>query len=582
MVNKETKDNSSTEWTFPIINNEQIFRTINKQINKMKKLLISLVVLLLLANVGAQNIKYVNTPVPFKEKGMVSANIVGGIEDNIYVTSTKVRGGKSLRISSYNKETSTMIKTVPLKGFGKSMDNSLLNGATFSEICVKNDQLYVVWERRDGDAFQIILQILDKDLIEVQKPKVIYQLSDGRSRYSSLFFFISPNGNKIIAGGEESLLKTDNVKVQYKLMDKDLEVLNTVQTELPYSLKRSTDGSSSEYKMDDDGFLYFMVNVNLNNESRESKKEKGSIVGSINPETSDVKTKVFSFSNKIISNSSFELIEDHLFVVGTFSTKYNKLNRNAETNNGVFTAKIDKQSFENIGNPIFNELDETKVAFSDYNMSDSKKRKYSKGEYAVKQMVDFEFLVTDYKKTEDNGLIITINSQVYTTLCSNKGGCSYFTDLWGVNYIKMNAAGEIDWISCTAQRMTYNGWVVPKNKLAYKDGNYHTVVRSRYYKNTSYLIDDKTGMVKMTQIKNKFKEEKSEAVNDQLYFVGLQRKLSSTGIGFLATGVALIPISLIVSSPLMVVGVGVGVVAATLSIYMRRHNVDFGRYELQE
>lgn len=552
----------------------------------MKKLIITLVVLLLLTNIGAQNVKYVNTQVPFKEKRLVSSEVVGGIEDMVYVTSTRGYLNKSLRISSYNKDNSSMIKTLAVTGFEKKVANPSLQDAYFSEIIVKNDLLYVVWKRYIGQSSQLILQVFDKDLIEVKQPKVIYQMNNGNLNYGSLFFFMSPNGEKIIAGGEESATKNGNVNIKYKVFDKNQEVINTVQAEQPFSVKGSGGSSSSEYKMDNNGFLYFMVKVNLNDDKKESKKERGNLMGSINPETSEIKTKVFSFLNKTISNSSFEFVDNHLFLVGTYRTKYSKKNKDVGHNNGVFTAKIDKQTFESIGDPIFNELDESKVVFSDYEMSNSQKKKYSMGEYAVQQMVEFGFLVTDYKKTDDNGLIMSINSQALRTVCSDKGGCSHYTDLFGVNYIKLNAEGEIDWISCTAQRMTYRGFVIPENKLAYKDGNNHTVVRSKHNINTSYLINDKTGDVKMAKFKNKFARESSEVVNNELYFVGLNRRESALGVGFLGVGLALIPASIIsmvvLSSPLLFIGVGAGVFSAAISLYMKRHNVNFGRYELQE
>ncbi len=533
---------------------------------------------LFVLNAGAQNVKYVNTILPLKEKKLVSAKVAGGIDDLIYVTTTQVFPNKNLRISSYNKETSQLIKTLPVKGFGNPTTNTLLSNAYFFKINIRNNMLYITWINET----QLLLQVLDKDLVEVQAPKVIYQKDNNSSKFNSLFFFMSPNGDKMIVGGENAITKTENVRVQYKVLNKNMEVENTIQAELPFSVNRSTYGNFAGYEMDNNGFLYFLVNLNLNNEKKESKKQIGQLIGSINPETSEVKTQMFSFADKTIYNASFEIMNDHLFLVGTYFVKNRKKSKDVEHNNGVFTAKIDKFSFENIGDPIFNELDETKVAFSNYKMSSSKKENYSVGEYAVKRMLKYDFKVTDYMKTDDNGLVMSINSQVYSTVCSNKGGCSYYTDLLGVNYIKINAQGEIDWISCTEQKMTYSGWIVPENKLSYKDGIYHTVVRSAYNYNTSYVIEDKTGQVKLAKMKNKYIQEESNAVNDQLYFVGLSRKMSSLGIKFLSIGLVAIPISLLaLSSPFSYIGMSVGIVMSGISLLMKRHNVDFGKYELQ-
>ncbi len=551
----------------------------------MKKLITLAFVLLMMGGTFAQNVKYVNSSSPVKEKTVVETKVLGAIEDNVYMYTTDY-ARKTMRLSIYNKENTELKKTLPVVGFGAKKTYKILKLARLKTVLLKNDNIFVVWEIENNKESTLFLQLFDKDFQELQQPRSIYRLTNKNKAVhkAELFFLMSPSGNKIIVGGEESSVKSENVKLQYKVMDVNQEVLNTVQAELPYSLSRKGYGATSEYQVDNSGILFFDTDVNvIDEDNKRAQAVKTHLFGNINPETSEVKSKSISFENKDIQNFSYELFDDHVFVFGTFSTKYNKKNKKAEINHGIYSLKIDKQSFEAIGDIQFDELDETKVVYSNFVMSSSKKKKYTKEEYSLNQMTNFGLIITDFKKTEDNGIIMSLNSQLFRTVCSNKGGgCRYYTDLYGVSFIKLNTEGEIEWISCTEQKITYAGFVVPQNKLAKNGNNYHSVVQSRPKLMTSYLIDNTTGMVKETTIKNKFKDEKAEVINDEMYFVGRNWKLSTSGWAGMGFSALMIPASL-VALPAEFVAVGVlgafGV--AYISYSFKRNDVYFGKYEVQ-
>lgn len=550
----------------------------------MRKQLVLALMLIISGALCAQNVKYVCSSKPIKESKLVSTKILGVIDENLYMATTSSYG-RNLRLSMYQKESTTLLKTVPVKGFGAKTSNQILRDARYKAIIIKGENIYVAWEKENPVESVVFLQIFNKELQETQRPRSIYKLTNKNKAIhkAELFFLMSPNGSKMIVGGEESSLKNENVKLQYKVLNIDQEVINTIQAELPYALTQKGADATAEYQMDNSGNLYFNTGVLLSDEetNKRAPKERAYLFGNIDPESSEVKTKIIAFENKDISNFSYEIFDDHLFVFGTYSTKFNKKNRKADINCGIYTMKIDKTSFDNIGEIQFNELDETKVAYADHKMSSSKKKKYSKEEYAINQMTDYGLIITDFKKTEDDGLLLTLNSQVFRTVCSNKGGCSYYTDLYGVSFIKLNSSGEIDWISCTEQKRTYNGFIVPTNKIAKKGDKYFTVIQSKKKMNTSYLIDARTGVIKSMPMKSKYKFEESEVVGDELYFVGLKPKPSV--VAYVGTGIALasIPIS-IVALPLelMGLGIGTGAIVAYLTSGRKRHDVYLGRYEL--
>lgn len=551
----------------------------------MKKLITLASVLLIMGGVFAQNVKYINSSSPIKEKTVVETNVLGAIEDNVYIYTTDY-ARKAMRLSIYNKENTELKKTLPVVGFGAKKIYKILNLARLKKVLLKNDLLYVVWEIKNAKESTLFLQIFDKDFQELQQPRSVYRLTNKSKAVhkSELFFLMSPSGTKIVVGGEESSVKSENVKLQYKVMDMNQEVLNTVQAELPYSLSRKGSGVTSDYQVDNSGILFFDTDVNfVDEDDKRARPVKTHLFGNINPETSEVKSKSISFENKDIQNFSYELFDDHVFVFGTFSTKYNKKNKKAEINHGIYSLKIDKKSFEALGDIQFDELDETKVAYSNFVMSSSKKKKYTKEEYSLNQMTNFGLIITDFKKTDDNGIIMSLNSQLFRTVCSNKGGgCRYYTDLFGVSFIKLNAAGEIEWISCTEQKITYSGFVVPQNKLAKNGNNYHSVVHTRPKLMTSYFIDNTTGMIKETTLKNKFKDEKAEVINDEMYFVGRNWKLSTSGWAGMGFSALMIPASL-VALPAEFVAVGVlgAIGVAYISYSFKRNDVYFGKYEVQ-
>ncbi|MEI6347910.1 MAG: hypothetical protein WCP69_08190 [Bacteroidota bacterium] len=551
----------------------------------MKKQIITAFFIFITGILVAQEVKYVGTSVPVKEHKIVKSSIIGNIDEYVYITTTNKKNYQ-LKLSMYNKETTVLNKTVAVRSFGKKDNNPIIKHAFLKDILIKNKKIYVVWAIENWEESQLILQIFDKELTEILKPKVIYQLANkDRSFYNShVFYLMSPDGNMLIAGGEESALKGENIKLQYKLYSSELEVKNTIQAELPYSIAVKTSDISSEYKMSNQGFLFFNVSVTATNNEK-TGDIKGQLIGNINSDNSEVKFHVFSFENKQIYNFNYEVLENQLFVFGTYSSKQNLISKKTSTkekdNYGIFSTKVDLKSFAIIDEIHFNQFDQEKVVYSDYKLSKKGKQLTTKEEVAILLMKG-NLVISDYLLTSDNGMLMTLNNQIQINDCTGRS-CVYYTNIYGINYVKLDSKGDINWISSTQINAQYPGLSNCKEKLIKKNDKYYTIISGLNKEATIITVEEKTGFITKKYIKKEINEEIVKAVDNQFFVVGLKKRLSAFAIasisGFvLSTAIAAFTLANPFYTVLVIVPAGF--YYNFFSSFMPVHNVYFGKYEL--
>ncbi len=543
----------------------------------------------------SQNVNYISTYTPIKESKLVSTKILGKIDDNIYVKSVIKKKEKGLRLSVYHKDSTTLIKTIPIKAFGLPKSGTIIDECDVQETMICNDLIYVVWSQTTDTEKSAYIQIFDKELTEIQKPKKILQLARREKVFhdASLFFISSSDGAKFIIGGEQCSDKNEKVTLQYKLLDKNFNIIESCQATLPYSVITKSNKTTSDYKIDNEGNLYFDTRVTMSSDSKNTDKKiiSGHLIGKINSIDSEVNSKFISFKGKILTNFNYEINNNDISILGTYTNEKN--NYKEKTHTGIYLTKIDKISFENIDDVIFNDIEKTNIVFSDYEMSNSEKKRYDINELTLERINNNDLVITNITKTPDNGLLLVANSQHWVSDCSNST-CKTITYHRGVIYIRIDEARKLSWVSCTEQSINYNSFITPANKLITKGNKYITVVRTSKKMNSIYSIDSQTGFVKKIPLEAKFRMQDPEDIDGEIYFVGLNPKISTKGWITMGIGMALIPVIpytvvlAIVSDVSMTlatiaaVGVPLSYLLLQIGTTIKRHNVYFGKYQITD
>lgn len=487
----------------------------------MKKLITLAFVLLILGGVFAQNIKHISSLSPVREKVTVETKIFGTIEDNVFVTSTLNYNSINLKMSVYDKRTSVLIKTIVLLGFDNDMPDLNLRDAVFNKIIINNNLVYVVWEKfMDGGA-QLILQIFDKDLQEIQSPKVIYQIENARRSYNNncLFFYISNNGEKMVVGYEQKLPKSDMRLLNYNVLDKNQFVKYSVNTQIPFSLTKA----SSLY-LDEDGFLYLIDSPNIYEKTGHSMKTKVSSLWNINPGNSKATEKAFVFENKLIQSLTFLMFNDYILALGTYTIGDERNNREQKDSVGVFTSKLNKYSYKSMGEVKFSAIGEENIVFTDYIMKKADSVKFSKKAFALNQMKKNDFFLSNCVITDDNGVLLVVNSQKVSASQSTSNKVSMYTHLIGINCIKIDKEGNINWVSSMEQGADFSNVSIPVISLLKRGSSFYSLIPINKTIINACMIDFNTGFGEKNALKKQFEIERVDFFNNDFYFIGIKRQ----------------------------------------------------------
>ncbi|MEI6347911.1 MAG: hypothetical protein WCP69_08195 [Bacteroidota bacterium] len=482
-----------------------------------------------------------DTEKPLKEGTVVRSKIIGSIDSVIYVSTTRWVLPNDLRISMYNKDSCSLIKTIGVKNYGDKPNNPNLFFAKFNQAIIKNNKIYVSWIVENKMESKLILQILDKDLNVIQPPIVMYKFINVRNSTSLAhpFFMMSPNGNKMIVGGEETSEKGKNIKMQYKIINCDnMEVENTIQSELPYSVSFNSGFTSSKYLMDNQGILFYNTSIYYKDGSL---TKTGQLIGNIRPENSELNYKLLSYNQLQITNFNIEIVEDELFTYGIYNAKFDSkkyLNGELEIEQGLFTLKLDKKTLSIKEDIKFELLNNEKFAYSDLEMSTKQKKKLSMGEFAIAHLNSRNLMVSQCYKTSDNGLLLALNNQYYLSDCGTRE-CSGQTKLNEIYFVKLNEQKEIRWISCTNQNTTIPEYLDFHNTMIQKEDDFY-FIQAHEKENIVYKINEKTGLISESKHPKKYSRETIEVIDNQQYFIALtDSRLSmfaKTAIGICVTG----------------------------------------------
>jgi len=466
-------------------------------------------------------------PKPLKENVFTCSDVIGELGNNLllanmspgdYSPEAAKMEFSRLELALYDKTSFNLVKRLPLKwALGKSMHQSL-KMANCKNVFILNNQVYVIWQSYASKRLSLLVQILDANLREVKAPVTCYEFPVDFFTFNaaSLFGKLSSGNRVIVLGGEESADKKENVRIQYKVYDEQMKVLQTVQAELPFYKKSRNSGSAASYLPDDNGDLYYVTHV-VN-----KSKEKAFLVGKISAETS-ASGEIYIPTDKV------KIYDLRIIHSGPILKGF------ALTSKGLATFSIDKQNFSLLGEILTSELDYARVKFTDYNPTFSKR---NVDEYTIKRILNDNLRISNIRELPGGRFIMTANNMQYYQVC-NRGGCTPYTSMDGQHYIMVAADGSLDWISCTKQKFNKRTFYRSDNEVAVY-GN--TMYTSTFGSQVLHSVDLETGKVTIRPVDKKYKYRIIDVENDHLYYTEYRSRKSAVAYaltaGALGAGVA--------------------------------------------
>jgi hypothetical protein len=529
----------------------------------MKKIILFLCLsILMIVSAESQTLKDICNEEPLKEKILISPVIIGDIGDETYIASTNTKYSpddklKNLRLSKYNRESLKMTKTIAVKGFQSEREEGLLKNAIYETTILNHGSIYVFWHKNESKSNKFILQVFDKDLNEIQKPKIIYELPEKSNLYTQSQFFalFSPDGTKIIIGGEEQPVENENLKMQYKVFDSNFEVLYSNRTTLPFKVNYLSTPKkiACEYLMNNKGDLFFNSDILINDGSK--TKKSGLLFGAVNSETGELNYKNIALENKKVTSVVYQTSNDTLTFHGTCVSQINKKNKYE-----LFTFKTDAKYLEPLNEISFSNIDFDKIKYTDF--------KKAKGlqtihERAGNLMTSKGLIISSFIETADGGLIFTLQSNIVDPWISPEDQQYITREPTGIHFLKLNNSNEIEWISSTQNHIQQN------NKIE-KDGDqYYTVLQNAVSEDYQiFKVDDRKVINDPKIIKNEYDGLLLHQVDDVFYYLKLKNKIKS--------GAKVGKIISIVFTPVLI-----GIMPLILFTLQKRHFVYFGNLKIK-
>lgn len=516
--------------------------------------------ILMLVSTEAQTLKEICNQEPLKENSIIRPIFIGDIGGDTYFASTNEKASpdskqKDLKLSKYNRETLKINKTVAIKGFKAANESELLKNAIFDTTSIHNGSIYIFWHKNESGFNKCIIQVYDKDLNEIQKPKLIFELPEKSSLYTQSQFFsiFSSDGTKIIIGGEEQPVENENLKMQYKVFDSNFEVLYSKRITLPFKVDYTSNPKTTActYAMNDEGDLFFKSDILINDGSK--TKKSGLLIGSVNSETGEFNYKNVALGNKKVTSVICQTGNDTLYFYGTCVSLLNGKNRYE-----IFSFHTDAKYLEPQGEIAFSSIDFDKIIYTDF--------KKAKGLQTVQEragnlMTSSGLVISNFIHTADEGMIFTLQSNIVDPWKAAEDQQYITREPTGIHFLKLSQNNEIEWISSTKNQVQYNN-MIEKNG----DKNY-TILRNDL--NGDYLIyniDQQKGISDPQIIKNNYDGLLLHQVDGALYYLKLKSKIKS--------GAKVGKIISIVFTPVLI-----GIIPLIIFAQQKRHFVYFGKFE---
>ncbi|MBK0404222.1 hypothetical protein I5M27_14595 [Adhaeribacter sp. BT258] len=278
-----------------------------------------------------------------------------------------------------------------------------------------------------------------------------------RRKSGGFSFSLSNDSSKILVYQDMPYDRKENEKFQFKVLDKELNILVNKAVTLP-QLDKET--QLSDYRVDNDGNVYVLASTLKKREERKSKEQKYlcQVYGYFR-DSDQVKSYTIQIPSKFVTDITFDLDNQKNLIVAGFYADDKKLKAS-----GTFFMKVDFATKKILTQGVKDFSKEFLEMFM------SKTR--AKNENAGVANMDLDKLIV----REDGGALL-VGEQAYEYVVQNKTQYTYHYVRNDIVFININPDGSIEWMKR-----------VPKKQHTVNDGGIYSSYSVSVMKDKIYLI----------------------------------------------------------------------------------------------
>jgi len=461
----------------------------------------------------AQNFNTVwSNKVKYNYKEGFFNSIIGENNSNVFVELSRHKGffKRKLFLQKVKVLEKTTLKEVTTKTIYYKKDRTFENykGLRHFNSYISGDVLYDFWLKDTDGSLQIFAASYDTKMKPIKKLTMLHSVKTSRERGSSIAdYFVVANNNsngKVLVCAEPSVAKGTNFKLEYKLINPDLTVVASNVITLPVvstgSSKRNS-SSVADYEYKDNGILYIKNNISLTREEYKQMKGNDSrlenyycLLSAINPVSGTLNTFSAKVKDTYIQSIYILPTDKTVELVGYFADL--KKDPRGNDKHGLYFFNLNAETLEPISQkanyftPV--QLDllfaKDREDRKDSRMFQSNKKYDSEessmpSDYIIEQAINSNY-----------GDVVLFASRLYNywvTVCNGtgRGGQTCQSeprcDRSNVTAFKINANGDIVWMSNLDRAITYGGHYIYDLKAIEKNNKYYVIYGSAFQVNAT-------------------------------------------------------------------------------------------------
>ncbi len=383
----------------------------------------------------------------------------------------------------------------------------------FHSIYVFEDHIQVYFTKKKSKLIEVYVQNFDAKLKSKGELKKVYEVNNPNSKLADGGLIILMNkSNNILLGTE--IIDKDNkeLKLDYRILNSDLSMVNSKQVTLPLiveSMRRNFNnsywfnnyrynynqkrGAICSYVLANNSDLFVFADVTRKKDEKAKNSKKNSEnytkMMRINTLTGDLSIRNLEFENKDIDTYRFLESEDDLTIVGLYGAKNDK----SSGINGIFKCKFNKDlEPKDLKFTSFDKRFISELFAKDQEELEKRKNKSDKNNDLNAELSGFYFIE---KVQEEKGNIVLFCSKIYNYVIrecqssSNGGTTCYnipYCEKSNVTAFKINNEGEMVWAKNIDRSATYRGfWNVLDLHVIQGKDYYNVIYGSDFQVNAS-------------------------------------------------------------------------------------------------
>ncbi len=320
---------------------------------------------------------------------------------------------------------------------------------------MSKESIYIITEHYADQNVEIGCMTLNSAFKTIVPHKIIFKQKVAGKLFASLQNKVSTNAKAndyLYLMSEKQVVKNEKMKVEYLILDGQLNIINAGQQELPVIALSNASNGSTNFTIGDDGMIVIKNQVKADKSTREQEKIYSyALLTTINPLNKSSYTLPIRASGKDIEDYIYSSEKNRLTVYGIYTGKDDRGKFNGEK--GIFATTY---------NTLTNNIDQTTFI---------KVKGYD---------ADFETISLDRLKKHADGSVTLIGSESENIIIQSKNGTSYTNRKGDIYVANITKNGELRWEKTLSRYITYSELYVDDLQVAEHDNNLYIVYADQF------------------------------------------------------------------------------------------------------